>query len=393
MLIKFKKINYSMLFVYFYILVIYTFPALKISSTINTFALYSLFGVGVLNVILRLKLIKIYSYTKWYVVFIVYSVFSCLYAYDFNVAFNSIYNLLVVLGITIGIVYIIKSTNDIENIFICFSLSGLIMFLILVFTNQLITDSRLGNELVGNANTFALLVMISLICSFWLMIYSKKQRKIIYLLTILSELYMLALSGGRKFFVIPILFLYFLLISKINRKGQRKIIIKTIIVVFIIAVAYHTMINVPNIYNNIGHRMESLVEAILGKGQLNNSDNVRKMMINQGWNLFGFKPILGYGSNNYCLISGFNTYSHNNFIELLVNLGLIGFIIYYYFYVCLLVKLYNSNKMDKKYRNFFIGYIFSLMILETGAVTYNMPLIQIFLAIGSWLLINGKEKY
>ncbi|MFA9396900.1 MAG: O-antigen ligase family protein [Clostridiaceae bacterium] len=391
MLIKFKKINYSMLFVYFYILDVYTFPALKISSTINTFALYSLFGIGVLNVIIRLKQIKIYSYTKWYVIFIAWSVFSCLYAYDFNVAFNSIYNLLVVLGITIGIVYIIKSTNDIENIFICFSLSGLILFLIMVFTNQLSTDSRLGNELFGNANTLALLIMISLICSFWLIIYSKKQMKIICFFTILSELYMLSLSGGRKFFVIPILFLYLILISKTNKKRQRKIIIKTIIVVFVVVVAYHIMINVPIIYNHIGHRMESLVEALLGKGQLNNSDYVRTMMIRRGWELSSLKPILGYGINNYYLISCFNTYSHNNFIELLVNLGLIGFIIYYYFYVYLLVKLWNLNKFDKKYRDFLIGFIISLIILETGVVTYNIPLIQIFLAIGSWLLINGKK--
>jgi len=390
---RLKKRNYNMLFLYFYILAVYTVPIVKSSLSVNTFTLYSLFGVGMFNLIIQTKKVKIYTYFGWYMSFIVLSLFSCLYAYDFNVALNGVYDLLVVLGITAASIYLIKTKEEIIRIFVCFSMSGLIVFFGLMVTNQLITEYRLGNELFGNANTFAMFVMISLICSLWLLIYSKSGFRIIYIVTVMSQFYLLLLSGGRKFVIIPIVFLYLILLQNTNRENQKNIIKKTIIILFIVGIVYYIMITVPIIYNNIGCRVESLVDASFGRGELDNSDYTRKIMVERGWELFQSNPILGYGNNNYFVISGFNTYSHNNFIETLVNFGFIGFSLYYYFYIYLLVKLWKiTGTEEKKYRDFFIGFVISLMILEMGSVTYNLPFIHIFLALGSWFVIHERDS-
>ncbi|MBO7232994.1 MAG: O-antigen ligase family protein, partial [Bacteroidales bacterium] len=57
---------------------------------------------------------------------------------------------------------------------------------------------------------------------------------------------------------------------------------------------------------------------------------------------FLHKPFFGYGANNYSEeiepIIGVAVYSHNNFIEMLVNVGFVGFCIFYFrwFHVLLL---------------------------------------------------------
>lgn len=76
-----------------------------------------------------------------------------------------------------------------------------------------------------------------------------------------------------------------------------------------------------------------------------------------------------------------NTYSHNNFIEIAVGMGIIGFISYYWIYVYLILK-YMKTFIQKR-TSFLVSVLFILFILyfvtQVGLVTYD-SLIQ-------WLLI------
>lgn len=70
------------------------------------------------------------------------------------------------------------------------------------------------------------------------------------------------------------------------------------------------------------------------------ADQQRVDMIKNGLNYIGNNPIFGYGYYNFAELfkrdSGMYLYSHNNFLETIVGLGLIGTIIYYStFYVSL----------------------------------------------------------
>lgn len=46
------------------------------------------------------------------------------------------------------------------------------------------------------------------------------------------------------------------------------------------------------------------------------------------WNLFIEKPILGIGVGQFPALSGFEIYPHNGFLSILVELGLVGFLVY-----------------------------------------------------------------
>lgn len=55
----------------------------------------------------------------------------------------------------------------------------------------------------------------------------------------------------------------------------------------------------------------------------------RLMMIERGIELWQTSPFWGIGNEGFRVMSGFMTYSHNNYIEILTNYGIIGIALYY----------------------------------------------------------------
>ena len=164
----------------------------------------------------------------------------------------------------------------------------------------------------------------------------------------------------------------------------------------ILAIGYWIIFNVPQFYNSIGFRMESLINLVTGQG-LNSFDIGRQDMSLFGIDFWTQIPVLGYVINNYQIlfgrIFGAQTYSHNNYIEMLVNLGMLGFITYYSYYIILIRSLWNKKVNSLGLKNFFLAYIICLLPFELGAVTYDLIFIQIFIAlISSYLFLEYKDS-
>jgi O-antigen ligase len=151
--------------------------------------------------------------------------------------------------------------------------------------------------------------------------------------------------------------------------------------------------NNTDLYNVLGVRIEQLLNALSGEGNVDNSTIVRFQMIDEGINLFKERPFLGYGIDNYASISTFSTYSHNNYIELLVGVGIFGTVIYYSLYVSIFFKLIKFVRVNK-IAGLFISIILGLAILEYGLVTYYIEIFVILLAAAySAADISNKLSY
>ena len=258
-------------------------------------------------------------------------------------------------------------------------LSSAIMVTVLIITGNM-NDStgRLGNELVGNANHFALMVMIATIYALWLMLYGKqgKIRNIILALAVGLNYYAMFLSGGRKFVIIPVIFLYILLLFRQDKKGRRHTVIYTVVILAIIGLLYYLIMKVPMFYEIIGVRMEGLfnlfsgdIENAGGSAQLR--DQMRKMALSKWLQC----PIWGYGHDSFkdynVTVTGHRMYSHDNYAELLYNLGIIGLIAYYWFYgKTLLTAFKGKNTIPLYARAFAVATIVSLVVYGYGAVNY-----------------------
>ena len=120
-------------------------------------------------------------------------------------------------------------------------------------------------------------------------------------------------------------------------------------------------------------------------------------MIEIGFNKWMDSPIWGYGFDSFKyynrLMTGHFYYSHNNYIELLYDLGIIGFAIYYWFYWKLFyVAWKGKNSYTPEIRAFVIGIVFSMLVFEYGAVNYTVTSTQIMLFFAYTLLKEPRYE-
>lgn len=383
-----------------YIFMSYNAINIIIPSTFSQLAMYLFLGVGALSISNGIGHIKISKFMAWYLVLMAYSLLTMLYSKEKNILDSQFYFMIISVIISFFALNFIKAERHLSIVFWAFSLSSFFLCIVLTANGLLIGDAgnRLGEELFGNANTFAYMIMLATFCQIWLLVYNSKilLSKIILLAALIINIYALSLSGGRKYFVIPFVFLYILMLMKKDKRGRKHTIKNTLIVGAVIFLVYYLVMNVDVLYNGVGIRLERLIEGYAGEGRLDNSADLRKRMqiaALKGWlnsPLFGN----GFDSFKYYSRDAFGTfaYSHCNFTELLHNGGIVGFLIYYYYYFYIFKKAINNKSVQTKYRAFAIALIISILIFEYGAVTYSTTLLILFIGLLEKITIFEKEK-
>lgn len=101
----------------------------------------------------------------------------------------------------------------------------------------------------------------------------------------------------------------------------------------------------------IGFRLEGMFNGFFGnEEEMDGSTYTRIQLVDFGKEIFAQRPWLGYGVCNFraVYLSYFPgrhaLYAHNNYIELLVDLGIVGLVLYYIFYIYLIVRLFKIAK-------------------------------------------------
>jgi O-antigen ligase len=126
------------------------------------------------------------------------------------------------------------------------------------------------------------------------------------------------------------------------------------------------------------------------------SSEQRLNLIIDGIRLWSERPFFGWGANEYRYINKvtYDCYSHNNFIELLANFGLLGFFLFYFIHFYLFRKLLKLRKMNQRNDeiNWLLLMLFSLLLVDMTFVTFYNKIYFIVLA---FILANTMhlEKY
>lgn len=148
-----------------------------------------------------------------------------------------------------------------------------------------------------------------------------------------------SLTGSRKALLFLAIGFVFLLLMKykLRRLG------KALAVFSVLGVAVFVVLQLPQ-FELVFSRMETALNLLQGEGKVDNSALERTRMAALGWELFTQRPLTGYGLDSFRYYYGLEeggrvTYSHNNFIEMLVNGGLIALLSYYAIYAYGIWKL------------------------------------------------------
>jgi O-antigen ligase len=193
-----------------------------------------------------------------------------------------------------------------------------------------------------------------------------KDRSMLNMIILFWLIFIVIITGSRKGIIILALgtpLLFFLL-------EPDKRIKNFITSICIILILYWLIMNIPVFYNIMGYRLEALLDIIFGSEVEEASANTRKLFVLRGWNYFLLRPWSGYGLDCFRHLSGsYGTYSHNNYIELLVSGGVPSFIFYYFIRLVILIKMFIKRN-NEKLNNLLFVILLLMLILEYGLVSY-----------------------
>ncbi len=204
----------------------------------------------------------------------------------------------------------------------------------LLFSGSL---SRIGNE-ISRINTLGMSLAFGAVFSFYYFYTHKKNLMILPVgfLTLMSSF-----TGSRKAIIVIFIGIFLLMLQDIKIDKTRFVRNLIIVVIF-----FAILLSLAS-FDLVFTRLESALSVISGKGSVDRSTYLRMEMISTGFEQFLKRPIIGTGFDSFkyfwAKVSGNLTYSHNNYIELMVSGGLLALFIYYGTYIYLLKNIWKRQ--------------------------------------------------
>lgn len=297
--------------------------------------------------------------------------------------------------------YLITYTNT--TLYKCFRvyiISSIIMALYVIIRfgiNLTSSDREFYSQYGLNLNILGLGCAVSIILAFYFykIEISYKHRNL-YKYIILFSMFVVLISGSKKALLLPLI--VFMIYNYVKVPARKKLNIIIFSCILIIA-GYYILMKIPILYNSIGIRLEGMFNAVLNDGKIDNSTKGRLQFIEYGLILIARKFWFGYGLASYAPmyasthIGEYASYSHNNYIELMVSGGVIGLIIHYSFYLYLLIKLYKRINLYKSELDIIcFSLIFGLLFIHYGMVAYYDWISNILLTLIAVHAFSNQEQ-
>ncbi len=233
----------------------------------------------------------------------------------------------------------------------------------------LLSAGRLTNAFT-NVNSLGMLMAISAIISGYQILFNKFQLKH---LLVIPTIMVLAAAGSRTgllAFLIGIILIVLIKFSKRNWVLSLFQYISVGIVTFLILkILLGTVI-----FEGINGRVETLFNLFRGNGEIDGSTMTRHWMIRIGWQQFLDTPFLGIGIGSSGLLllrtMGWETYLHNNYIEMLACGGLVGTVLYYSLFILPAVRLFKQRSVHFSETYLCLILIFIMLLMDFGTVSY-----------------------
>lgn len=190
--------------------------------------------------------------------------------------------------------------------------------------------TRIGTGFV-NTNTIGIYTSISMCLGIYYAVLNKEIKSLLYKFIFLGgsivSFVMAMASSSKKTFII--MFTFWVCIFVYKQIGSKNFVrgIKYLVIFILITITMVYLIQNITIFSGIATRMKSLFSFLeVGKGGV--SEVERASFISQGIQYWLQSPIWGNGLGSSVYYMGM--YAHNNFVEILMSLGILGFLFFYY---------------------------------------------------------------
>lgn len=323
----------------------------------------------------------------WYILFTSYAVVSSLWASYVNVGIVLYFmRLVVIIAIVTSVSIYVDTAEDLERITRLYIL-GISIIAVIEMTYVPIENwaaGRFGTNFSGdNANSVSFMVFCAELMAFY-EFYAKGKKR--YFILVVVFLVFIALTGSRKALFAAVAGPIMFVVLSVYKKNYLFNIL--LIATVAILVVFYVFTD-ESMYGTVGLRMENMLDFWFSDRSYNTDSSLymRSYYIQLAQELFSKSPLWGNGMYNFSLIAGneYNVdvgYSHNNYWQVLSELGIIGFIIYYSFYLTVIVKLIKGAFVNKSRLSLlFLTFMVLLLVLEIAHVTYHSKIPQMVIAI------------
>lgn len=401
-MISVKRINFKRLFITFFF-IIEIVPDFRRSSIVWWGCVFALGFVSFLDSIERGKIacLILRPYEKWLLLFFGYCLLSITWAISKAETWVYVPTIIVTGIICILLSQMISNEDDLNFLFHARFVATVVLT-VYIYIN--IDISVLGNERIGstilgegwNSNSIALFLTTGILLGLQEIKNSKVRiYKLLVALFMVGMFTIMMLCGSRTAFIIAV----FGISSYIWLSAKNTRIIVTFVSVGVVFLFLYLVMVIPGLYNVLGYRLELLQEGLQGNAARGSGTELRLMMISYLPEFFSEHPFLGAGMNNFRVlfgrVFGIFYYAHNNHVEVIVDLGITGAILYYGGYFFLLKNgMKGFRKGLNKYQVFCVSTACTLLLAGIGTVSYMLTTEQllIMMAFSSLRFSMNKEQ-
>ena len=321
--------------------------------------------------------------------FLLFSIIgTSVYSKDFR---NWITVLLLVISFLIFIFSFLAIGNiDRILLIIASALFAFSIYYIYHYKDIIIHFSSLKSGRIGtyfdNENGISLYSSVGFASSLYVLIFTKKKWRFIFIVPCLSLSLVGFTSGSRTFyllmFVVVIVYLYFIL-------HKHKIIYAIIVVAT--ALSFVGLLMTP-FMNTIRERLISSIQTLFGTATRPDPSTIQRyVFMDYGLFLGSKNALIGYGCSGFRLFSGVGTYSHSNYAETICNFGIIGFLL---FYIPFFIPIIYSFKYKMERKQIVVLFTIFYILFGISNVFYSNKTYYLILAVLYFsTFVEGRKKY
>jgi len=305
-----------------------------------------------------------------YFLFAIFAFSTIFWAVDFNLAFKY-YTRLIILTLNFIIIYTIFERYNLEQTILYGILLGalynILIGLNIIHPSYEIFEFGRFTGTLGNSNKIAKTMLFAIFASLVLLSFTSTKGwfRIYNYINIILSFYIIVLTISKKAIILAPLMII-LSFSFKNLKIKNIIIFLILIVVGSkLLLVYGDIEQLNSLSILLEKRFDGMVNMINGHAG-DASSRERAFLIKEGFNIFSQDPIFGIGLNNarYFLVK----YTHNNYLELLIGVGIVGTVLFYSIYILTIRVVYNMPSI--KIKRYFVVMILIILLLDMATVTY-----------------------
>lgn len=240
------------------------------------------------------------------------------------------------------------------------------------------------NQIVGDSNQssayFAYSMPVAMFCA------SKRIiPRVLVVLQIGLAASAILVSGSRSGLIAALIAIatYWMILQKDKRSAFLKAALGLVFIAAGAGLLLHFILTNPIAHEIIGRRLESIVQILGGEQSAINERSYyeRNDLRQLGFALWFQSPIFGHGINTFGYFAQSSirdTFSHNNYVELLEGVGVVGCLLYYSQHVMIINA---ARRINGERLALVTAMLASMLLMHWFVVFYYQKLEFVFLAL------------